>query len=161
MRAVSNIGFSGGGIGLKAVGMLAQSAVPASVTGTTTETVLAIVAIPALSDNSVIRITAQYTYSGTAGNRNVNLRLNGVQVRQFLAASTVMSSETVTNIRNRGVNSQTVFGFGQAGSGTSVSAPISLTTNTAAPSTLTLLGSPIVATDTITLEGYTVELLNP
>jgi hypothetical protein len=162
LKGASAIQFSGGGIGLKSAGILAQSAVPASVTGTTTPTVLATIAVPALSVNSVLRITTQYSFSGSAGNRSVVVQLNGVQARQFLASSSILSAETVTNIRNRNsVSSQTVFGTGQAGSGTDTSASASLAVNTGISSTLTLLGNPVVSTDTVTLEAYTVEILNP
>lgn len=148
-------------MGLPGAFVLAQSAAPASVTGTTVETVLATVVIPPLGANSAIRITTQYSFSGGNGNRNVNVRLNGVQARQFLVAATVMSAETVTTIRNRGVASQTVFGLGQAGSGSATGSPVSLTADTSVPTTLTLLGSPVSAADSVTLEGYTVEILTP
>src|SRR5213079_2421852 len=68
LRGASGFGFSGGGIGLKAAGVLAQSAVAASVTGTLTETVLATIAIPAgaMGVNGAIRVTALWSYTNSA-----------------------------------------------------------------------------------------------
>lgn len=164
LRAISNIGYSGGGIGLKSAGVLAQSAVPASVTGTTTETTLATINIPAgaVGPNGSLSITTLWTMTNNADTKTTRIRLAGQGYLAFAAAS-VMAQQSVTIIRNRnaynsqiGYNSASSTGLGSTGSSNTAS-----TVDMSQAQSLTITGQLGTSTDTITLEGYTVELLNP
>lgn len=164
MHAVSNIGFSGGGVGLKSVGALAQSAVPASVTGTTIETVLATIVIPAgsVGSNGSIRILSLWSYTNSANNKVLKGVVGGTAFMSVTSTSTG-SLQQETMLRNRGEqNSQVAFSpFFAGGIGVTANAVLSSAVNFSVAQTMTLTGTLSNTSETITLEGYTVEILNP
>lgn len=144
--------------------VLAQSAVAASVTGTTNETTLATIAIPAgaMGVNGSLRITTLWTTTNSANNKNLRVKL-GATAFTDIALTTTAAGQFQTHIRNRGApNSQVAFivgsGFPFA---SSAGSPFPGAIDTAVSQTLALTGQLANTGETITLEAYTVEILNP
>ena len=165
LRATSGLIFSGGGIGLKSSGVLAQSAVPASVTGTLSETTLATIAIPAgaMGVNGAIRIKSRWTYPNTANVKTLNARINGVLVEQKVEGSGFQITRTDWSGENRGaMNSQIWDRNNSVGGAYEQNATFQTTAiDMSVAQNLTLTGTLANTGETITLEAYTVELLNP
>jgi hypothetical protein len=165
MRAQSGIGFSGGGIGLKSSGVLAQSAVAASVTGTLTETVLATIAIPAgaIGVNGGIRVTSLWSYTNSADSKSLRSRFNGTNIGTSFSVTTSAQMHHQFTLWNRGAaNSQVATTPITASYGTSGNSPATSTIDTSASVSLTLTGqiNANAGSNTITLESYTVEIMN-
>lgn len=143
--------------------VVGQSAVAASVTGTTNETTLATILIPAgaLGVNGSLRITTLWSYTNSANNKTIQVKFGGTAF--FSAINTTTASyNDQTIIRNRSVSTQ-VAHLANAGNrlGSSGSAPTTGAIDTAVAQTVTITGTLASAGETITLEGYTVEILNP
>lgn len=143
--------------------ILAQSAVPASVTGTTSETTLASITVPggALSKQGSIRLIPLLSYTNNANSKSIKVYFGGV----LIYSSTATASASLwfqRCIRNRNaLNSQVTESTSNGGPGTSGVAPTYLTVDTTQNQALTITGTLAATGDTITLEGYTVEILNP
>lgn len=141
--------------------ILAQSATAQSVTGTTTETTLATITIPGgmMGANGKLRVSALFSMTNNANNKTPRIRLGGSETlaAPFASASAISLARTIAN---RGAtNSQlsepgTSTGFGTAGS-----AVVTTAVDTSVDQSLTITGQLAVGTDTLTLEGYTVEVL--
>lgn len=141
--------------------ILAQSAVPASVTGTLVETVLASIVVPGaiMGPNGVLRITSTWSHPNNANIKRLIVNLGGATF-QFISATTTNTSELLRTIRNRAaVNSQVSAGSSAAGAGSTGAVKVTAAINTAVDQVLTLSGLLADIADTITLEGYTVEVL--
>lgn len=145
--------------------VLAQSAVPASVTGTTSETVLATIPVPAgaMGPNGALRVSTKYSQIG-GNTRTFRVRLGDTELFGGPQNST---SPTMTlgpiQINNRGVSASQVgsmTGTNATGLGTGNSFNVSAIDMLQAQN-LIITGQLANAADTITLEAYTVELLNP
>lgn len=164
LRGSITLPFSGGGIGLKSAGVLAQSGAQSSVTGTTTETVLGTINIPAnaMSANGMLRVSGLFNFTGTAGTHTIGMRLNGVQIMSDALNATSLHCEFLRTIR--AANSQTAQvsqSANAAGPGSSTSNALSTAVNMAQAQTLTITATLAAAADTAALLGYTVEVLNP
>lgn len=144
--------------------VLAQSAVPASVTGTSTPTTLASITVPAgaLGPNGCLRITTQWSYTNNANAKSCGITFGGVSFMSSGTASTA-GLQYQTNIRNRGAsNSQVGYGAGAGAAFTATGVvPVTSAIDTTQAQVLNLLGTLGTSTDTLTLEGCTVEILNP
>jgi hypothetical protein len=163
LRGSSYTGGGGGGIGLPASGVLKQSAVPASVTGTLSETTLATIPIPAgaMGLNGVIRVTAVWTVTNSADSKVLKTVLGGSVFNNF-GVTTTVSVHNYCEVRNRGAaNSQVA--YQQNGTGTSSSGNAITAVDTSLAQNLTITGTigANAGSNTIPLEGYTVEILNP
>ncbi len=153
------------GAALGAWRIIAHSAVAAALTGTTAETVLASIAIPAgaMGPNGVLRVTAQWTYTSSANNKTLRTRLGGGlsgTLFDAIVPTTNAFQRRQCDIQNR--NAQNVQ-FAPpsayvAGFGTSTGAPLTGAVDTSAGQTLALTGQLASAGETITLESYLVEL---
>lgn len=163
LRGVSSLGTSGGGIGLKSAGVLAQSAVPASVTGTATETTLATVALPALAPNTRARIRAWWSAgANNANTKSVSARLNGSLIATSGGLASNLSAVFDVDLLNRGATNVQLSRQGWSGpTGVSTGAFSAYAIDTSVVTSLTLTAQLGTTTDTVTLEGYTVEILNP
>jgi hypothetical protein len=151
----------------KGVYIIAMSAATGmTVTGTTGETTLATVAIPGntLGANGALRITAQWTKTGTAGTVDPRIKFGGTTYMDIGAAgATVLSGRYQTEIHNRNVtNSQIGTAIGQANfamQATTTSVTTALDTTTSQNVTFTCqLGN---TGDTCELSSYTIEILKP
>jgi len=141
--------------------IVGQSGVAASVTGTLSETTLASVVIPAgmLGLNGVLRITALWSATNNANTKSCVYRLGGTPICST-GITSFASYQDQRNMRNRGaLNSQINFvGAASFGSGSGV-APLATAIDTSVDKTLTLTAILTNTSDTVTLEGYTVEIL--
>lgn len=144
--------------------VLAQSAVAVPLTGVTTETTLASITVPAntVGINGSLRITTLWSYTNGSNAKNLRVYLGGVL---FLgqAPTTTNASQWQTIIRNRGSLTSQI-GFGpQGGSpyGATSTTNATASLNMAIQQTIAITGQLASASDTLTLEGYTVEVLNP
>lgn len=169
LRGVSSFGTSGGGIGLKSTGVLAQSAVPASVTGTTVQTVLATISIPAntLGINGALRITEIWSVTNNANTKALFNAIGGVGTLPPNISLTTSGIYTIQySVMNRGaLNSQVFPKVTSSASGASYQASATTVGTSgidfSAAQVLTMSAQLGVSTDAVTLEGYTIEVLNP
>lgn len=147
--------------------LLAASAVAASVTGTTNETALATVTIPAgaMGLNGAIEIRTVWMFTNSANTKTLRVRLGGIGGTVFLnvAPTTTASSTDTRRIRNRGSAASQV-GSAPASQvpgliGSSSSFITTGTVDTSAAQDLVISGALALGTETITLESYEVWLL--
>lgn len=142
---------------------LAKSGVPASVTGTTVETTLATITIPAgaIGPNGFVEIIPLYTYTSSTNTKTLRIRLGGSEVWSSVVASAALFANRPSSIINNAGNASSQItlnsptGFGTAGALAQV---VRTTINTAAATTLTITGTLATASETITLESYLVRI---
>lgn len=161
IKANSNFSelYAGGG------GLLAKTAVAAApLTGTLTETVLATIPIPAglIGLNGQLKVTGFWTFIG-ASSKSMRVRLGGLagSVMFSLGAATTflqLKSETLITNRNSAA-SQYLSSVSGRGTDAIMSAGFAAptTVNTAVAQDLVFTGQLTVTTETIVLEGYTIE----
>lgn len=140
---------------------LAQSAVAAAVTGTLVETVLASIVVPAgmMGPNGSLIVTATWSHSNNANTRRLIVNFGGTPF-QSIPITVTSSTESSRIIRNRGaVNSQVSIGTSGIGFQSSGTGKVTAAVNTAVNQTLTLSAQLFDIAETITLEGYTVEVI--
>lgn len=138
--------------------LLPVTTVLASLTGTLTETTMATATVPAaaMGTTGSVRITV----AGSAGANNANaknLRAKfGGTAYQTLALASVLSGQGVSHIRNLTASSQKAF----SGSfGTLATAALTSAVNTGVDVPILVTGQLGVVSDTLTLDGVTIELL--
>ena len=141
-----------------------SSAVAVPLTGSTSETALATIAIPAgaMGANGILRITPLWSWTNNGNTKTLRIRLGGISGTIFyaLATTTSASQRGQTQIANRGAqNSQisqpdTMGAYGLSGTANKTG-----TIDTSAAQDLVITGQLGVGTDTITLESYLVEIL--
>jgi hypothetical protein len=144
--------------------VLAASAVAVPLTGSTSETILATITIPAgaLGPNGILRITTLETNNNNANAKTLRYRLGGIGGTEFLtyAASTNVTFHTVRSIQNRGSQALQVgppAGLSNVMAPTTT-APATATIDTSAETTLVITGQLGVGTDNMSLESYVVEV---
>lgn len=142
----------------------AQSGVGTNVTGTTAETTLATLQLPAgaLGPNGCVRVTLNLSHTNNANVKTARIRLGGVSGTAFLACGLVSQARTHVQltIYNRNsqsaqigsINSGNTSGFGQSTSNQTTG-----TIDTSVDQTIVISGELANAADTITLEGYLYE----
>jgi len=146
--------------------VIAQSAVPASVTGTLSETVLATIPIPAgaMGPNGSLRITCLFSCTNSADTKTVRAKLGGV-TQLSMPVTTHLSAQGFCVVTNRNAaNSQVSAAggtFGTGGSGGNPAIASSVDTSQAQNVTITGTIGANAGANTITLESYLVEILNP
>lgn len=167
----SNIGIAPGmllvsdGTRWKPLGMqcLARSAVAASVTGTLSETALATVAVPAglMGTDGGLLVYSSWSYTSSANNKLLRIRLGGIAGTQFLGATLTTTSmvSDMRRIRNRNSAASQVgsTGIGSVGliMGSSTTLPTAAI-NTAVSQDLVFSGDLDDTGETIALENYEV-----
>ena len=145
--------------------VLAASAVAASITGTTSETVLATVSIPAgaIGPNGILRVTSQWSYTNSANNKILRLRLGGLSgstffdVTQTTTAVYVDLGRLIHNVNSNAA--QKSRGASVTGAGSTGTAHITRTVDTTVALDLVFTGQLANTGETVTLESYVVELL--
>lgn len=146
--------------------LASSSATGMAVTGTTTETALATVTIPAgaMGLNGGVEIRTSWTYTNSANNKTIRHRFGGISGTVYFATTATTSATAVitTRIRNRGAaNSQigagpsTGFGPYTGGSGAHVTSAV----DTSAAVDISITGELANTGETITLNSYEVWLL--
>lgn len=165
-KLIANPTFTGtGGSGYPII--LAQSFVAASGAADANENALATITVPAgaMGANGSLRIWTLWAFTNSANNKTARIRFSGAAGTQYLAL-TVTTTATYSDVRmisNRGATNSQV---GSASSGSSMFAlsagtyPTSAVDTTAA-TTIVITGQKASAGETITLEGYSVQLLKP
>jgi hypothetical protein len=143
--------------------ILAQSGVPASVTGTTAETVLASITIPGgmIGANGSLRVTAAWSHTNSANTKRPIVKLGSTAFTSVPVTNST-SSQTMTVIRNRGAtNSQVSAGSAVFGIGGTSNAAVTSAIDTTVDQVLSIRGQLTIGdgSESITLEGYTVEVL--
>lgn len=159
--AASGGGSSGG------VTLLAHSGTAASATGTTTETTLATYTMPAntLNANGVLRIVSFWTCNSSANSHTARVRFGGTggTVYSNDTLTSRLSGQGITFIRaNNATNAQKAFVgslFGNSGYFSSSTAITTSAVDTTANVNIVISGQLANSADTLTLEGYTIELL--
>lgn len=141
--------------------LLAADAVAASVTGTTAETTLATVTLPAgiMGTKGILMIDLVWSFTNSANAKIMRVRLGTAQMMSRSVTDSVMERDIIT-IQNRGAaNSQVGGHANHAGMvGTVAAAAFTGTVNTAVAQTITFDATLALTTETITLERYFVEV---
>lgn len=130
----------------------------AAYTGSTTETNLINVSIPAgaIGNNGMVRVTVTWTSNNSAGAKTGKTYLSTTQLAQSASYTTSTGGSQMIGVRNRGVlNVQTAQIIG----GTSTGATTYAAVDTSAAVPIVLSTTVATATDYLIIEGYTVELL--
>jgi hypothetical protein len=150
----------------KVATLLAASAVAVSVTGTTAETALATVTIPAgaMGINGGLQIWTTWSYTNSANTKTPRIRLGGAAGAVHLAPALTTSAtfSDVRRIRNRASASAQVCSTASVAAapiGTTTVAPTTSAVDTSAAQDLVITGQLALGTETITLENYEVWLL--
>jgi len=149
--------------------VLAQSNTAASHTGSTVETVLATVTLPAntLSANGSLRVTPLFSKSGTAGTAQVKVRFGGTSGTLYLnhsvSATTTLDQSGPIYIRaNNATNAQKGFpATNIAQQGAVTNAMVTSAEDTTANVDIVFSAQLGNAADTVSLEGYTIEQIEP
>ena len=150
----------------KALGLwypLASSAVPVSITGTTAETALATIVVPAgaLGPNGMMRVKAIYSYTNSANSKTLRARLGTTMVGGLLAqaaVTTTVASVLDFIVGNRNSQSSQIAGMGTGGFVASTTATSTPTVDTSVETNIYLIGALANAGETITLEAYFVDI---
>ncbi len=143
--------------------VLAQSGVAVPLTGGTSETALATVAMPGgtMGPNGNIRITTLWSMTNNANNKTARVRLGGVSGDQVLAAglTSQASAQIQRTVWNRNSEaSQVSWVAATANSYTASTATgFTATVNTANAQDIVISGQLANGADTMTLEGYLIE----
>ena len=158
-----------GGIGGSDIGLvIAKSAPGTSITGSTSETVLANIRIPAntLASNGRIIIRTFWQFTGTAGTKTRKIYLNtaatagGTTYMSVAGGSTDLGAQYYTVIQEAGATNSQIGGVitGLSGAASTSALPTSSIDDTADMYVVitATLGS---AADTATLAAYSVEII--
>lgn len=150
----------GGSKDVKAIRVLAQSGVAASVTGTSSETVLATYTLKGgtMGPNGAVRVSFAATHTNSANNKTYYVRI-GSMLFATLNTTTTATVQEARLVRNRGNEASQVSFNGGTGAVVSTVAMATGSVNTKNDQLLTISGQLGSASETITLEGYTIELL--
>ena len=144
-----------------------QSGVSASLTATTSETVLGTVVVPgaALGASGRLEVVAYWGCSNSGNSKTGRIRWNGVagSIADESAQTTLFSFPRHVDIQNRGSVSSQLLGANSGGGGW---APVggaytTASINTAVDVSLVFTGQLAQTTDSITLNGYNVTLWRP
>lgn len=147
--------------------LLAATAVAASVTGTTSETVLATVSIPpgAMGLTGAIEVRTIWSGTASANNKTYRVRLGGASGSQVLSIvlTTTPNLSDVRRLRNRNSASSQLCSAGGGGPvggfGSTDSSIVATSINTAVAQDLVISAQLAISSETATLEGYEVWLL--
>lgn len=138
--------------------ILAQVGTPTSVTGTLAATVLATVVVPAnaLGKNGMIRVKTIWSTTNSAYNKTSIIRFGGTDTSANVTTTTSTYKDEQT-IQNRNATNSQVFIFGGAAY---TGSPIgTMAKDTTVNQNIDIVGQLAVATETMTLEAYTVEVI--
>ena len=140
--------------------VLAASAVPASHTGSTSETTLATVSVPAgaMGANGVLRVTTTWSYTNSANTKTHRMRFGGtnIYVNSVTTTATVRVENQIHNVNSE--SAQKGWANNNAGFGTSTGSITTTAIDTTAAQNVTLHAALANAGETITLESYLVEI---
>jgi hypothetical protein len=142
--------------------VLAASAVAATHTGTTAETALATVAIPAgaMGPNGILRVTLLWSYSNSVNGKTKRVRLGGASgavLMQHLNSTSVAIRHHLL-IQNRNAETAQIAGQITGGLAASSVANATSSVDTSAAQDLVITAQLANAGESVTLESYVVEV---
>ena len=141
--------------------ILGKSAVAVAHTGTTSETTLATIAVPAnaMGPNGVLRITCLMSNNNSGNTKTLQVKFNGTAF-WAVAPTTTLTARGQGQIHNRNSASSQVGGpNGTGGWATAGGAAVTSAHNTTGALNITITGTLANSGDNMTLEYYLVELL--
>lgn len=145
--------------------LLAQSYVPVSAPADTTEDTLATITLPAnaLGLNGGVRITTAWSMTNNTNAKTGKVKFGAASVTVLNGAVSIASGQSVSEFYNRGATNSQLTKTWTLISSSQVHSPVLGTgsVDTTASVSITITGQKATGTDTLTLEGYTVELLKP
>ncbi len=133
---------------------------PVALTGTTSETTLLTVNIPAglIGISGKVKMYPLYSMTNNANNKTLRVKLGGSTAYSIVVASSSQSSALVI-IRNMGSEAvQKSSTSVVTGLGNNSATLTSLTVDTSAATTITVTGQLANSADTMTLEGFFMEV---
>lgn len=139
--------------------VLAASSVAVPLTGTTSETALATITVPAgtMGANGFLIVTSYWSYTNSANNKTIRARFGGTAIAANVVTTTASAPFHLT-IGNRNSASSQIIGMGTGLIAATSGALGTSSQNTAGAIDLTLNGTLASAAETITLESYIVQL---
>lgn len=142
--------------------VIACKAVAASHTGNTSETTLATVVVPAgvMGANGALMITALWEVTNDASVKTVRVKFDGTAFTT-LTPTSVATTQSCTIIRNITAGTQVGHHASSSGFGNVANVPTTASIDTTLAKNITFTGQLADGTDTVTLHGYTVELIVP
>lgn len=152
---------------LKVPYVLGASNIAATLTGSTNETALGTIRIPAgsMGLNGIIRVTTIWEFTNSANSKVLRYRLGGTSGTVWMqhTATTTSGLKDQRQFGNR--NSASIQIAGPATTNNSFtassSAPVSMTINTATDQDLVISAQLALDTETIILQSYLIELIIP
>lgn len=151
-------GAGGGGRDPKAVRILAQSAVPVVLTGTAAETTLASYTLKGgtMGNNGAIRVSTAASITNSSNTKTLKVKLS--TLASGVSYTTSVAGYEQRYFRNRGAqNSQLT--QSSTSMGATGAAVLTGAIDTSTDQLITITGQLANTGETITLEGYTIELL--
>lgn len=144
--------------------VLARGATQSSVTGTTAETALATVTVPAgaMGLNGQLAITALFSYTSSANAKTPRVRFGGAAGAAFFSTSRTTDAlyQQMVMIGNRNSASSQIGGSqGASAFGASTGSLMTSSIDTTTDQTVVFSGLLANSSETITLERYSVELI--
>lgn len=144
--------------------ILANSGVVSSHTGTTSETTLATVTIPAgaMGPNGAVIIRVLYSWTSSANSKTPRIRFGGAAgtIYHGFTATTTTGQQMYLIIRNRNsASSQVGQPSAYAGIGSTTAAIVTSSIDTTAAVDVLIRGILGDASETISVEGYTVSIM--
>ncbi len=141
--------------------IVGQSAVASAITGTTTETVLATVTIPAsaIGPNGSVEVLTMWTYTNSANNKVLRIKFGTLSLLA-LTVTTTATARFSASVANRGATNSQIASFSSSGGGfgATTNALTSGAIDTTAAVSLTFTGTLANSGETITLENYIVRI---
>jgi len=142
--------------------VLASSAVAVPLTGTTSETTLATIAVPghALGANGILRVTTLMSNNNSGNTKTLQVKFNGTAY-WAVAPTTTLTARGQGQIANRNATNSQVGGpNGTGGWATASGAAITSSHDTTGNLNITITGTLANSGDNMTLESYVVEILH-
>jgi len=138
--------------------LVAPTTTNGAFTGSTTETYLVNVTVPAaaIGLQGQIRVTVNQTTNNSAGAKTFKTYLGASQVGQSGAYTTSTGGTQMIAIRNNGAQN---FNSSQVVGGVATGAAVYTAIDTSATTFIALTNTSAVATDTAVIEGYSIEIL--
>lgn len=161
---VIGVGGPRGNVPIRLPVVLAQSAVPVAHTGSTAAANLATIVIPggSMGPRGALRVSALFSFTGSVNAKNVRALFGGgPDLFSGYTANAAGNLGAVFDrvLWNRNSETSQICVSTWGGQGSVSSAPTTGTVNSAQDQNLILQVQLALATETITLEGYLVELL--
>jgi hypothetical protein len=164
LRAVAGGSGGGGAVPTNVPTVLAQGG-QVTLTGTLTKTAMATIPIPVLSANSVLEIRTEYEHTANTNQKAYSIQFGASDIVPAFttnaASSFACSLEYIIANKNGLTSQYNRFKGNQAGSTATFFDNDNRAVNTGVTQSLVIYAQLANVADTITLQSYTVSLLNP